>query len=776
MLTLEQLKKVNIPINVYNKPNNLRDASRGVQLYNDSVNLYDALELWTIGSAPATNLTHTLNASSIDLFSSTGTDTTLPSATTSLAGVMSATDKTNLNALITLSGVSAGALNLGTFSGSIIADNLTIKAALQSLESAVGSIPILNTGHLTAGGASLTITNGSNAVIGSGTIVSLNPSAILLSTLGGSLNLTQLSTSGATTGQFLTYNGTNWVPATYTQTVPNHNDLGAKQGGTSGQFYHLNQSVYDKLNSATATTVLGRGTGTGEIESVSVAKSLVLIAGELRLNNDLTAPGNNMYYGTDGSGVRGWLDTATLPGGVSSVNVTDSLNIDFTVTDPTTTPVITADLIDTGVTASSYGSTTSVGAFTVDAKGRLTAASSVTISIPSSSVTDFSEAVDDRVNNLLVAGSNITLNYNDVANTLTISSATSSIDGSGTADQVAYWLDSNTLTSHTDFEFDGTYLTVGSPVGVSLARLTTRGLGATLSTYGYVHENSSNVEVFKVADNGAITIGALGDVYIHPDQMNISAGGEYVISKSGGDLTLYSDTQVKIESGGTATNTPSLKVVATRSTSIGSVYNAQIEGTFNSASGTNSYTDLHVKTVVNQTNGTAKMRSVYIEPTLTAAIDYTGLEINAPGHMALKTTAGNVSFNFGSDATGDIYYRNASGNLVRLPIGGPTEVLGSTGTVPAWTTTAGSLPGGSDGDILMYIGGWVSATRQVEKLTGITGTAASVGATPLALAPFDLFRNGVRQDDTDDYSISGTSITMVVALASTDKLTAIYYI
>jgi hypothetical protein len=53
MLTLEQLKKVNIPINVYNKPNNLRDASRGVQLYNDSVNLYDALELWTIGSAPS---------------------------------------------------------------------------------------------------------------------------------------------------------------------------------------------------------------------------------------------------------------------------------------------------------------------------------------------------------------------------------------------------------------------------------------------------------------------------------------------------------------------------------------------------------------------------------------------------------------------------------------------------------------------------------------------------------------------------------------------------
>lgn len=49
-----------------------------------------------------------------------------------------------------------------------------------------------------------------------------------------------------------------------------------------------------------------------------------------------------------------------------------------------------------------------------------------------SEVTDFSEAVDDRVNNLLVAGSNITLTYDDVANTLTIDSA-----GSGSVTNLA---------------------------------------------------------------------------------------------------------------------------------------------------------------------------------------------------------------------------------------------------------------------------------------------------------------------------------------------------
>lgn len=40
-----------------------------------------------------------------------------------------------------------------------------------------------------------------------------------------------------------------------------------------------------------------------------------------------------------------------------------------------------------------------------------------------STISDFSEAVDDRVSSLLVAGTNITLTYNDAANSLTIDAA-----------------------------------------------------------------------------------------------------------------------------------------------------------------------------------------------------------------------------------------------------------------------------------------------------------------------------------------------------------------
>lgn len=774
MLTLERLRQVDIPLNVSNKPNNLSDFKRGVGIYNDSVNLYDALELYFSGSpGSSTDLSSTPSATTVVINSSTGADATITAATTSLAGVMTATDKINLTGLITLSGVSAGSTGLGTFTGSIISDNTTIKNALQQLETYVQVIPVITKGNLTPIDNKVAITNGTNAVIGTGTTIGIVPSNILLSSLGGSLALTQLSGTGATNGQFLIYNGTNWAATTYTPSTPLHNDLLGKQGGTSGEYYHLTASLYNQLIDVTADKLLGRAATDGIIQEIGVTNSIEFSSGNLRLVNDVASPGNNKYFGTNGSGVRGW-QSFTTSGTVTEVQVTDTSDIDFTVTNPTTTPNLSATLTNSGVSAGTYGGAATVPTITVDLKGRITNTVNTAISIASTSISDFSEAVDDRLNSLLVAGSGISLTYNDVANTLTIANTAAL---TGVTNRIAWWLNPTTLTTDDDLRFDGTYLTVGNPVTSSISRISSKGTGATLSTYGYVHLNSGDVEVFKVADNGALTIGALGDVYIHPDQTNISAGGTYIISKSGGDLGLYSDTTVYAESGDTATNTPSFKSIATRSTSIGNVLNAEIKGTFNTASGSNRYTDLYIDTQVNQTGGTSPIRSIYINPTLTSATNYAGIEVNAPGHHAIRTTAGYVRFDLGSDATGDIYYRDASGNLARLPIGTSSQVLGSTGTVPAWTTTSGSLPGGSAGDFLIYSGGnWTAASQLKEKQSGITGTNMTLASPPLASTPIYIYKNGVLQDDPDDYSISGTTVTFVNALVSADKIISIYFI
>ena len=74
------------------------------------------------------------------------------------------------------------------------------------------------------------------------------------------------------------------------------------------------------------------------------------------------------------------------------------------------------DLATTAVTAAGYGSVTAVGTFTVDAYGRLTAAADATIAVPSTAVTDFTEAVQDVTGAQLVTNgshSGIAATYDD---------------------------------------------------------------------------------------------------------------------------------------------------------------------------------------------------------------------------------------------------------------------------------------------------------------------------------------------------------------------------
>ncbi|MFO0886598.1 MAG: hypothetical protein U0894_20860, partial [Pirellulales bacterium] len=82
-----------------------------------------------------------------------------------------------------------------------------------------------------------------------------------------------------------------------------------------------------------------------------------------------------------------------------------------------------------------------------------------TNSISSSNVTDFSEAVDDRVAALLVAGSNVTINYNDAGNQLTISA---SGGGGGTPGGSTGQLQYNNAGAFAGFgSWDGSQLGVG---------------------------------------------------------------------------------------------------------------------------------------------------------------------------------------------------------------------------------------------------------------------------------------------------------------------------
>ena len=104
---------------------------------------------------------------------------------------------------------------------------------------------------------------------------------------------------------------------------------------------------------------------------------------------------------------------------------------------------------------------------------------------------------------------------------------------------------------------------------------------------------------------------------------------------------------------------------------------------------------------------------------------------------------GSATMTLGSDATGDIYYRDASGFLERLGVGSDGQVLTSTGTLPNWESAAGggdfSGPGSATDNAIIRFDGTGGKTGQnsgvtIDDSNNVTGfgTLATSGAATLA--------------------------------------------
>ena len=114
--------------------------------------------------------------------------------------------------------------------------------------------------------------------------------------------------------------------------------------------------------------------------------------------------------GTDVLTLAGNSGSKTLKGG-EAFTISGGSLFNTTVSGNT----LTIGLNNTTVAAGTYGSATQTTTFTVDAQGRLTNASQQNIAIPSSQVTDFTEAAQDAASSLFTNGTHtgITAAYDD---------------------------------------------------------------------------------------------------------------------------------------------------------------------------------------------------------------------------------------------------------------------------------------------------------------------------------------------------------------------------
>lgn len=229
-------------------------------------------------------------------------------------------------------------------------------------------------------------------------------------------------------------------------------------------------------------------------------------------------------------------DTATLAGGtgISTVGTPG-------------TDTITINLDDTAVTPASYGSATAVGTFTVDQQGRLTAAADATISIPSSAVTDFAEAVDDRVATMLTPGEGIDLTYDDGANTLTVSAELATTSNKGVASFAT-----------ADFNVTGGAVELKDTV---LRAITTDSGALTIATHGISILGGSGIDVTHAA-----TVITVANTSPNVDQnlfatINCPAGTNPVADTTTDTLNLTSANAHLTITGNSTTDTVDFAVI-----------------------------------------------------------------------------------------------------------------------------------------------------------------------------------------------------------------------
>jgi hypothetical protein len=210
-------------------------------------------------------------------------------------------------------------------------------------------------------------------------------------------------------------------------------------------------------------------------------------------------------------------------------------------------------LDDTTVSASSYGSASEVATFTVDAQGRLTAASSTTIDITASQVSDFTNEVETAIDGHVTGGTGLTYTNG----TLDLDDTTVTAGSYGSSTQIpTFTVDAQGRLTAASYESISTDLSIAGDTGTDTIALATDTLTFTGGT-GVATSSSPGTITIEIGQD----VGTTADVdfgSVSTDTIK-SSGGTTALTMSGANVTVAGNLTVS----GTTTTVNSTTLTVT---------------------------------------------------------------------------------------------------------------------------------------------------------------------------------------------------------------------